>query len=199
MINPLYFRMRMFSKFSVMCLIFRCNPHYTWKYKKNHYYSTSDICIIGVSLFYVCPHSYLILTVFIFLCTEAAILEAKQLACSEHFERTLHLCYQCTTQHQSADEFYKRMKVSWAETVWAGPGVRNNMAQSHSTVLPKHSHQGVLARPGRMKGWTDGGMNRWVDTKEEWGLVNKHLRADMLPTGMQRKRKALSAAEIKKR
>jgi len=31
-------------------------------------------------------------------------------------------------------------------------------------------------------------MAGWVDTKEKRGLVNKHLRAEMLPTGRGRER-----------
>ena len=45
-------------------------------------------------------------------------------------------------------------------------------------------------------------MNGWIDKKKERGLVNKHLRADKLPTGRgterQREREALSETEIKK-
>lgn len=53
---------------------------------------------------------------------------------------------------QSADGFYKRVKVSWAEAGRVGPGVRNNTAQSHFIALPKRNHQGVLAKPAPMEG-----------------------------------------------
>ena len=85
---------------------------------------------------------------------------------------------------QSVDGFSNRVKVSRAKSVCARPGVRNNTAESRSTTLPKHSHLRVTG-----KDWPDGGMNGWRDEwrgrlKEERGLVNKHLRADMLPAGM---------------
>lgn len=52
----------------------------------------------------------------------------------------------------------------------AGPGVRNNTAQSRSTALPKHSHQGAPARakPDGEDGGMEGevGVSGWADTKE---------------------------------
>ena len=35
------------------------------------------------------------------------------------------------------------------------------------------------------KDWPDGRRSGWVDTKQEGELVNKHLRADTLPAGME--------------
>lgn len=71
-----------------------------------------------------------------------------------------------------------RKRACWSSLSRAGS------QKQHSTLS---FHCPTEAQPpGRTgKDWLDGGMNGWIDTKESEGLVNKHLRADTLPAGME--------------
>lgn len=71
-----------------------------------------------------------------------------------------------------------RKRACWSSLSRAGS------QKQHSTLS---FHCPTEAQPpGRTgKDWLDGGMNGWIDTKESKGLVNKHLRADTLPAGME--------------
>lgn len=84
---------------------------------------------------------------------------------------------------------------------WAKPGVTNMNRDAHPRGCQSTAIREFWHRLDRMEGWADGGRNRYKEEKDKGkqgrgGGVDKHLRADKLPTAERQREREREQLDV---